>query len=156
AAKTQDKIELPSVEESDSTPREPDESPKDAKLSSTDGDITEESKSDGHALPADRVGQLQIKPHCSCKQCDHWAHETDWQTHLSFHEEENCVKRLTIEQPQTLFKKDERREEERHIMSLDFSSTSKVQKQAMQKLIVHGRLVTAVRGKGGNSYLFHV
>ncbi|KAJ8944733.1 hypothetical protein NQ314_009386 [Rhamnusium bicolor] len=75
---------------------------------------SEESKADVPQTPpevTERVGQLKIKPHCSCKQCDHWTNDVDWKNDLNFLDEPNKTKY--------------------------FSCMTKLQKQAAPKLLVH-------------------
>ncbi|XP_023310891.1 putative ATP-dependent RNA helicase TDRD12 [Anoplophora glabripennis] len=105
-----------------------------------DTSTTEEIKTHLNDVGNNRVNQLQIKPFCTCKQCDHWTNDNDWSVDTKFLNESKESKHLCINKPQTLFIKDGNQNlaDDRTIISLNYSSKTKLQKQSMLKLLVHG------------------
>ncbi|KAJ8919836.1 hypothetical protein NQ315_006365 [Exocentrus adspersus] len=99
----------------------------------------EEVKEEHKEIKNDLVKPLQIKPYCTCKQCEHWTTDSDWRTETNFVHDSKQTKLLTVNKPPNLFVQDgEEATTDRTVISVDYSSLTKVQKQAMPKLLVHG------------------
>ncbi|KAJ8972981.1 hypothetical protein NQ317_019012 [Molorchus minor] len=84
-----------------------------------------------------RTGLLNIKPVCSCKQCEHWTQESEWDKKISYGEKVPEIHSVVDVESLMLFKEGIV-ESERCIKSLDYKNMTKVQKQAMLKVVVHG------------------
>ncbi|KAG5893160.1 hypothetical protein JTB14_000421 [Gonioctena quinquepunctata] len=85
----------------------------------------------------DRVTTLNIKPHCNCKQCDHWTNEQDnWKNSYKAK-----VAKIVEGNKQVLFKEANDSRNQVNILSLEYSSMSKMEKQAMTKLLVHSESI---------------
>nr|XP_023020474.1 putative ATP-dependent RNA helicase TDRD12 isoform X2 [Leptinotarsa decemlineata] len=84
------------------------------------------------------VNTMKIKPHCSCKQCDHWTQEENFWKGTSFQPK---VAKIVEGDKQVLFREKEDVQNEVNIVSFDYSSLSKIDKQSMAKVLVHSESI---------------
>lgn len=92
------------------------------------------SSSNAPVLPLNQPGQMVIKPHCSCSKCSYWNESKEWinSTECS----ERKVNKPVCNYKHSLFKKEDENQVHK-VLSLDYSSSTKLEKKAKQKLLLH-------------------
>lgn len=90
-----------------------------------------ESKSE--SLPSGNTNRMIIKPKCNCTQCHVWTTESEPSTKCMYPKHE-----VILDSPQKyLYKNEDDFNKQVNIVSIDYSSMTKVQKQSEPKILVH-------------------
>lgn len=101
---------------------------------SEDTDSKTSQSSNAQAIQTARPQQMVIKPHCSCSKCTFWTETKDWvDTGECSQKPEN---KPLFDFNHSLFKK-ETSKLPQNILSLDYSSSTKLGKRASPKLLLH-------------------
>ncbi|VEN46583.1 unnamed protein product [Callosobruchus maculatus] len=100
------------------------------------GESEESSVTESGSTVSSRcVSQMKVKPYCSCKNCDFWTNDKSWEQAGEYEKYKPKVK-LT-EEPRHVFLKETSDLEPVEILSVNYSSLSRLEKKSTPKLLVH-------------------
>lgn len=95
-----------------------------------------ESSNNAPVIPPSQPGQMVIKPHCTCAKCAFWNDTKEWINNNECHQTKLNNKPTVCDYKHSLFKK-ETENEFHSILSLDYSSSTKLEKKSKPKLLLH-------------------